>query len=404
VGFSSQVEHQRPTSFAADITERNTDQPLSDRIERLRLVLHAAALGTWDYSPITGALVCDARCRELFGLPPNSEINYETFLAGLHPNDRERVHEAVQRSFDPAGHGSYDIEYRTVGLRDGGVQRWIHATGRAFFNDSGQAVRFIGAVEDITARKEAEAALRESEAKYRNLFEHITEEVHLWQAVRDEQGAIKTWRLVDANPPTLKTWGRNTLDEIRGKTTGEIFGPGATGHYLPVVQGVMTEGVPYSFEDYLPNLDKYFRFTSLQLGDYFITTGADITAIKKAHEALRESESFYRQTLESIPGMVFTTRPDGYCDYQSQPWVDYTGVPMSEHLGDGWNKLLHPDDRPRAFAAWRAAVEGTAPYDLEYRVRRHDGVYEWFKVIGGPFAMPRARSCAGLASLSTSSG
>lgn len=98
----------------------------------------------------------------------------------------------------------------------------------------------------------------------------------------------------------------------------------------------------------------------------------------------RESEAFYRQTLESIPGMVFTTRPDGYCDYQSQQWEDYTGVPMSEHLGDGWNQLLHPEDRPRAFSAWRVAVEGKAPYDLEYRVRRGDGEYEWFKVIGRP--------------------
>ena len=99
---------------------------------------------------------------------------------------------------------------------------------------------------------------------------------------------------------------------------------------------------------------------------------------------MQESELFYRQILESIPGMVFTTRPDGYCDYQSQQWVDFTGVPMIEHLGDGWNKLLHPDDRPRVFAAWFAAVEERAPYDLEYRVRRYDGVYEWFKVRGRP--------------------
>ncbi len=101
-------------------------------------------------------------------------------------------------------------------------------------------------------------------------------------------------------------------------------------------------------------------------------------------ESLRQSELFYRQTLDSIPGMVFTTRPDGYCDYQSQPWVDFTGVPMSEHLGNGWNKLLHPDDRPHAFAAWRDAVEERAAYDLEYRVRRYDGEYQWFKVIGRP--------------------
>jgi PAS domain S-box-containing protein len=110
----------------------------------------------------------------------------------------------------------------------------------------------------------------------------------------------------------------------------------------------------------------------------------DSTKLRQTEAALRQSELFYRQTLESIPGMVFTTRADGYCDYQSQQWMDYTGIPMSEHLGNGWNRLLHPEDRQRAFAAWRAAVEGRAPYDLEYRVRRHDGAYEWFKVVGRP--------------------
>ncbi len=56
----------------------------------------------------------------------------------------------------------------------------------------------------------------------------------------------------------------------------------------------MTEGVPLSFEDYFPNLDKHFRFTSVPLGEYFITTGADITSIKKAVEALRQSEERLR--------------------------------------------------------------------------------------------------------------
>ena len=92
---------------------------------------------------------------------------------------------------------------------------------------------------------------------------------------------------MDANPPTLKTWGR-TLDEIKGKTTDEIFGPGATEHYMPVVQKIMTEGVPHFFEDYFPNLDKHFRFTSVPLGDYFITTGADITQHKRAEDELRK--------------------------------------------------------------------------------------------------------------------
>lgn len=118
----------------------------------------------------------------------------------------------------------------------------------------------------------------------------------------------------------------------------------------------------------------------------------DITERRRALRALAESESFYRRSLESIPGLVFTTRPDGYCDYLNQQWMDYTGVPMPEPLGDGWVKLLHPDDRSRSHAAWRAAVEGRAPYDIEYRVCRHDGVFEWFHVIGRPIPDERGRT------------
>ncbi len=141
---------------------------------------------------------------------------------------------------------------------------------------------------DISDRKRAEEALKESEAKYHNLFANMTEEVHFWKLVRDEDGRIKTWKLVDANTPTLTTWGK-TLEEIKGRTTDEIFGPGASDHYRHIVQKIMTDGVPFSFEDYFPNLDKYFQFTSVPLGDYFITTGADITGIKKAQQALKEA-------------------------------------------------------------------------------------------------------------------
>jgi len=107
----------------------------------------------------------------------------------------------------------------------------------------------------------------------------------------------------------------------------------------------------------------------------------DVSERRRAEAALRESESFNRQTLESIPGMVFTTQPDGHCNYVSQQWVDYTGVPMTDFLGDSWIAVVHPDDRERALDAWRNAVGDRAPYDLEYRVRRHDGVYELFHVM-----------------------
>ncbi len=138
------------------------------------------------------------------------------------------------------------------------------------------------------------------EENYRNLFENMAEEVHFWQLVRDEAGHIQSWQLVDVNPPALNTWGRKTVEKIRGKTTDEIFGPGATEHYMPIVQRIFAEGVPYEFEDYLPRLDKYFRLTSMPFGEFFITTGADITAVKKAEQALNASLAEKEVLLKEI--------------------------------------------------------------------------------------------------------
>jgi PAS domain S-box-containing protein len=98
--------------------------------------------------------------------------------------------------------------------------------------------------------------------------------------------------------------------------------------------------------------------------------------------ACRERESFYLQTLESIPGIVFTSDPNGVCDYVNEQWVEFTGVPATHQDEDFWLRLIHPDDHARLFAAWRAGVESTGQYDLELRLRRADGAYEWFMTRG----------------------
>jgi PAS domain S-box-containing protein len=99
----------------------------------------------------------------------------------------------------------------------------------------------------------------------------------------------------------------------------------------------------------------------------------------RTEQSLRESELRLRTLAESLPQLVWTCNPDGWCDYLSPQWLEYTGRPESEQIGFGWAEQLHPDDRERAQAAWTAATERGDYFDVEFRIRRFDGVYRWFK-------------------------
>ncbi len=153
----------------------------TDAAERLRLATGAARLGTFDFDPVRGTLRWDDRCRELFGLPPEAPLDYGVFLAGLHPDDRERADFAVQHSLDPANREPFHLEFRTIDFSDG-TERWLAASGRTFFAGR-TAVRFIGTMLDISAQKRAEADLRASELSFRTMAQAMPN--HVWTARAD---------------------------------------------------------------------------------------------------------------------------------------------------------------------------------------------------------------------------
>lgn len=153
-----------------EVTERiAAKRTLASKSERLSIVQGAAQLGIYDYDVVNGTIDWDEQARALRGVGPQETITYALFMDTVHPDDRAATQAAVSGALDPSGTGAYSAEYRSVNRRDGAV-RWIAATGQAVFN-AGRAVRLIGAVQDITERKRAEAALRAAHDTFRQLVD-----------------------------------------------------------------------------------------------------------------------------------------------------------------------------------------------------------------------------------------
>ncbi|HEY0104167.1 MAG TPA: PAS domain-containing protein [Brevundimonas sp.] len=96
-----------------------------------------------------------------------------------------------------------------------------------------------------------------------------------------------------------------------------------------------------------------------------------------ASEALTDSEARFRALADAMPQMVWATQPDGFHDYYNARWYEFTGVPSGSTDGEGWAGMFHPEDQERARICWKRSLETGEPYEIEYRLRRADGVYRW---------------------------
>lgn len=98
---------------------------------------------------------------------------------------------------------------------------------------------------------------------------------------------------------------------------------------------------------------------------------------QSADEALVQSQATFKVLTDAMPQMVWSTRPDGFHDYYNARWYEFTGVPAGSTDGEGWSGMFHPEDQDRAWTRWRHSLETGDPYEIEYRLRRRDGVYCW---------------------------
>jgi PAS domain S-box-containing protein len=153
--------------------------------DRLDLAQRAAGAGVWDWNVTTNRIEWSSELFDLFGLDPQkSAASFEVWNSVLHPEDEEIANFRIDQALKE--HTNLNSVYRII--RPDGQIRWINALGQGIYNDQARPVRMIGICVDITERKQAEEALRDSEKKYRSLFENMLDGFAYCKMLYDDQG------------------------------------------------------------------------------------------------------------------------------------------------------------------------------------------------------------------------
>jgi PAS domain S-box-containing protein len=229
---------------------------------------------------------------------------------------------------------------------------------------------------DITERKQVEEALRESEKRYRLLFESIDEGFCLIEMMFDEGGKPNNWRYLETNPAFEK---HNGLYEAVGKTILELT-PNIEKRWLEIYGKVAITGEAVRFVQRSEALGRWFDLYAFRVGEAeqrrVAVLFSNITNRVRIEEALRESEQRFRTLVENVPQMIWVAASETEFLYFSPNWLKYTGTTLEENANGGWD-AVHPEDRPATLQKWRTAVSTRNIFETEYRVRRADGEYRW---------------------------
>ena len=225
--------------------------------------------------------------------------------------------------------------------------------------------------------------LRESENRHRSYIE-LTGQI-AW--VTNPNGEV-----VEDIPYFRKFTGLN-YDQVKGSGWASALHPDDIAKTIEIWNNAVSTRSSYETEYRVKRHDGVFRDLLAKGSPVFDKNGEimewigvciDITERKKTEEVIKDNEKRFRELIESLPQLFWTCRVDGPCDYLSKQWVDYTGVPEEEQLGYRWLEQLHPEDRDKTVAEWMEKVKTGESFDMEFRIRRNDGIYHWFKTRAVP--------------------
>ncbi len=236
---------------------------------------------------------------------------------------------------------------------------------------------------DITRRKRAEDALRESEQFVRSTLDSFTSMI----AILDADGAIldvnEAWKQFARQNGYAKPnygVGENYLEVTHRAADAGALDARQVGEGIKSVLNKASLFFEFEYPCHSPEGFRWFMVNVSPLATAragAVVWHTDITARKQAEEALRATNEQFRVLADSVPQIIWTNTADGSANYFNKRWFDYSGLSYEESLRPG-QTIVHPDDAPASKEKWQQALANGEVFDCEYRLRRADGEYRWF--------------------------
>jgi PAS domain S-box-containing protein len=273
-------------------------------------------------------------------------------------------------------------QFETVRVTKAGESINVSLSISPIKDSTGKIVGCSGIARDITERKRAEEANRESEMRYRRIVETTNEGVWLLDSTLHN------------------SYVNRQMAEMLGYEPGEMLGRSVFDFYFPEdverkkqVLARRQQGLREQIEERLRRRDGSELWVRLAATPVFKANGefdgalamvCDITERKRAEEAARESEQRFGLLADTAPVLIWMSGTDKLCTYVNKPWLKFTGRPLHSELGTRWAEGVHSEDLQRCMDAYAQAFDRREKFQIEYRMRRHDGEYCWILDTGVP--------------------
>lgn len=308
------------------------------------------------------------------------ELRELTYLDLTPPRWHKKEEQIVAEQILTAGSSAvYEKEY----IRKGGEVFPVELRGFLLRDEEGRPSGLWGIVRDLTDRRRSDEAVLASERKFQALFGAMSEMVVLHELVRNEDGQVVDYRIVDCNPAFSAIMGI-ARERAIGALGSSLYAAGGEPPFLAEYSRVALTGRPFRFETYYAALGKHFDISIVAPApDTFATVTTDVTDRKIAELARRSSEDRFRATFESVNDAIFIHElPSGRVVDVNQRMCEMYGYLHDEVLQMDISLLssgIAPYTLSRANALMqKAAFDG--PQTFEWQARHRDGHLFWVEV------------------------